>query len=169
MVLLSKASTPNTCYWSWVPLVTLFSGECHRASLMKSQLWFRKWLGAVRQQAITWANFGPDICRHVASLVRQDFRTYHEFAILMLYWNWVTWLQTVVRQPAVCRCLASAATHILIYQLRMFKIVLCIISFFKSLGPSNAIWWQKLAHVMACCLTAPRHYLNQCWLIISKV
>ena len=25
------------------------------------------------------------------------------------------------------------------------------------------------AQVMACCLTAPSHYLNQCWLIISKV
>ena len=28
---------------------------------------------------------------------------------------------------------------------------------------------SKLAQVMACCLTAPSHYLNQCWLIISKV
>ena len=26
-----------------------------------------------------------------------------------------------------------------------------------------------LAQVMACCLTAPSHYLNQCWLIISKL
>ena len=44
---------------------------------------------------------------------------------------------------------------------------------FNSLGPSDAIWWQKtgstLAQVMACCLTAPSHYLNQCWLIISEV
>ena len=42
-----------------------------------------------------------------------------------------------------------------------------------SLGPSDAIWWQKtgstLAQVMACCLTAPSHYLNQCWLIMNKV
>ena len=41
------------------------------------------------------------------------------------------------------------------------------------LGPSDAIWRQRsgspLAQVMACCLTAPSHYLNQCWLIISKV
>ena len=44
---------------------------------------------------------------------------------------------------------------------------------FNSLGPSDAIWWQKLgstlAQVEVCCLTAPSHYLNQCWLIISKV
>ena len=43
----------------------------------------------------------------------------------------------------------------------------------NSLRPSDAIWWHRsestLAQVMACCLTAPSHYLNQCWLIISKV
>ena len=40
-----------------------------------------------------------------------------------------------------------------------------------SLWPSDAIWrqgsWSTLAQVMACCLTAPNHYLNQCWLVIS--
>ena len=45
--------------------------------------------------------------------------------------------------------------------------------FLNSLGPSDAIWRRKtgstLAKVMARCLTAPSHYLNQCWLIISKV
>ena len=44
---------------------------------------------------------------------------------------------------------------------------------FNLLGPSNPIWGERsgspLAQVMACCLTAPSHYLNQCWLIISKV
>ena len=43
----------------------------------------------------------------------------------------------------------------------------------NSLWPSDAIWWQRsgstLAQVMACCLTAPSHNLNQCWLIISKL
>ena len=46
-------------------------------------------------------------------------------------------------------------------------------NWFNSLGPSDAIWWcrsvSKLSQVMACCLTAPSHYLNQCWLIISKL
>ena len=45
-------------------------------------------------------------------------------------------------------------------------------AYLNSLWPSDAIWRQRsgstLAHVMACCLTAPSHYLNQCWLIISK-
>ena len=43
----------------------------------------------------------------------------------------------------------------------------------NSLWSSDAIWQQRsgttLAQVMACCLTAPRRILNQCWLIISKV
>ena len=45
--------------------------------------------------------------------------------------------------------------------------------FVNSLGSNDAIWRQgsgsTLAQVMALCLTAPSHYLNQCWLIIRKV
>ena len=41
------------------------------------------------------------------------------------------------------------------------------------LGPSDAIWRHRfgstLAQVMACCLMAPSHYLNQCWVIINEV
>ena len=43
----------------------------------------------------------------------------------------------------------------------------------NSLWPSDAIRRQgtesTVAQVMACCLMAPSRYLNQCWLIISKV
>ena len=50
-----------------------------------------------------------------------------------------------------------------------FLSLICV----NSLGPSDTIWrwrsWSILVQVMACCLTAPSHYLNQCWLIISKV
>ena len=46
-------------------------------------------------------------------------------------------------------------------------------SWFNSLCPSDAISRHRsrstLAQVMACCLTTPSHYLNQCWIIISKV
>ena len=45
--------------------------------------------------------------------------------------------------------------------------------FVNSSWPGDAIWRHgtrsTLAHVMACCLTAPSHYLNQCWLIICEV
>ena len=40
----------------------------------------------------------------------------------------------------------------------------------NSLWPSDTIWQQRsvstMAQVTACCLTAPSHYLNQCWLVI---
>ena len=43
----------------------------------------------------------------------------------------------------------------------------------NSLWPSDAEWRQgsrsTLVLVIACCLTAPSHYLNQCLLIITKV
>ena len=43
----------------------------------------------------------------------------------------------------------------------------------NSLWPSDTTWHHgsasTLAQVMACCLMAPSHHLNQCWLIISKV
>ena len=38
---------------------------------------------------------------------------------------------------------------------------------------TDAIWRHRsgltLVHVMACCLTAPSHYLNRCWLISNDV
>ena len=43
-----------------------------------------------------------------------------------------------------------------------------IFSLINSLWPSEAIWphktWSTLVQVLACCLTAPSHYLIQCWL-----
>ena len=44
---------------------------------------------------------------------------------------------------------------------------------FNLWWPSDAIWRQRsgptFAQVMSCCLRAPSHYLNQCWLIISEI
>ena len=43
----------------------------------------------------------------------------------------------------------------------------------NSLWSSDAIWhhetWSRLVQVMAWCLMAPSHYLNEFWLILSKV
>ena len=50
---------------------------------------------------------------------------------------------------------------------------LTLLYLLNSLWPNDAIWRHRsrstLAQVMAYCLTAPSHYLNQCWLIFSKV
>ena len=44
---------------------------------------------------------------------------------------------------------------------------------FNTSWPSDAIWPHRsgstLAQVMAWCLMAPSHYLNQCWFTISEV
>ena len=41
----------------------------------------------------------------------------------------------------------------------------------NTLAPCNTILyfetWSALVQIMACCLMAPIHYLNQCWLIIN--
>ena len=48
-----------------------------------------------------------------------------------------------------------------------------LVHLINSLWPNDAIWWHRprstLAQVMACCLMALSHYLNQCWLFISKI
>ena len=43
-----------------------------------------------------------------------------------------------------------------------------------NLKTNDAIWWHRSggatnAQVKACCLMAPIHYLNRCWLITSEV
>ena len=47
------------------------------------------------------------------------------------------------------------------------------IEWVNSLWPCDVIWWHEsvstLAQVMAWCLTAPSHYLKQCWLVICAV
>ena len=47
------------------------------------------------------------------------------------------------------------------------------IQLINSLWPHDAVYQHEsrsiLAQVMACCLMAPSHYLNQCWLIISTI
>ena len=86
---------------------------------------------------------------------------------------------------AWCHSISSNRHHVLspnnqslkFYDI-LYKHVLCVlcggfaVQWVNSLGPNYAIWRQRsgstLAQVMACCLTAPSHYLNQCWLIIRK-
>ena len=78
-----NSSAPGRCYSNfksdnfanspyrivaWALTVKLLSGECHRTSLIRSQYWFKSWLHAARQQAITWANADLVLDPHIASL-----------------------------------------------------------------------------------------------------
>ena len=42
--------------------------ECQKTLLIISQHWFRWWLGAVKQQAITWTSVDQDLQRQMVSL-----------------------------------------------------------------------------------------------------
>ena len=63
--LLSKQSS---WWWFEMPLRSLW----HHYNVMPSTHFPR--LGAVRQQAITWANVDPDLCRHMALLGHNELR-----------------------------------------------------------------------------------------------
>ena len=71
-----------------VSRVKLPPGDCESVYVMISNYWFRKWLGAARQHAITWANVGRVLCRHVASLCHK-----------VLTYRWLRekkWLRTLM-------------------------------------------------------------------------
>ena len=70
---------------------------------------------------------------------------------------------------------ANYANIVGLYGLAHGQVIRCIAFLWdaiNSLWPSDAIWshvsGSTLAQVMACCLTAPSHYLNHCWLIIIE-
>ena len=76
---------------------------------------------------------------------------------------------TQVHQDTGILCYYVLSDAIVAWRIKYFTFIVCK----EMLLPSDVIWRQgsgsTLAQVMACCLTAPCHYLNQCWLIISKV
>ena len=60
------------------------SGECHITLLTMSQHWFRWWPGAVRQQAITWANVDPHPCRHMTLPGHNEWQPGYSFIHLFI-------------------------------------------------------------------------------------
>ena len=66
-------------------------------------------------------------------------------------------------------------TNVIAYDndLIFFNRLTAVAKWVNSLWSSDAIWRHRsgsiLAQVIACCLTAPSHYLNQYWFIISEV
>ena len=56
----------NVYFWCEFP-VHLALGYWHSTLLVISQHKFKLWLGAIRQQAITWANVDADLCYHMSS------------------------------------------------------------------------------------------------------
>ena len=63
------------CWFPFSNFLMIISDECQRTLPMISQHWVRKWLGAVRQQAIDWISVDQDIQRHMASLGHNELIT----------------------------------------------------------------------------------------------
>ena len=77
-------------------------------------------------------------------------------------------------KPLLESMMVSLLTHICVIQLQWFKkktyLFVCCSVFVDQLFTdffANLCQTLTLAQVMACCLVAPSHCLNQCWFIIN--
>ena len=126
-----------------------------------NQHWIRYWFGAWWHQAITWADVEQHLWYHRpqgVNLVQCSYR-------LVIFWpSWMIKFLTNV----------GNFIHFGQFFLKVLSRTFWDVSImFNLLLPSDAIWKNEsgstLAQVMACCLMATSHYLNQSWLIINKV
>ena len=88
-------------------------------------------------------------------------------------WIWKWYLQNVSHLCVGLHMFSDHAKSSVGLNLLVGKSQAQMVSLFNSLWPDDAIWLHgtrpTLVQVMACCLTAPSHYLNQCWLIIGEM
>ena len=83
-------------YWPF--RAELPSCDCHRSSLRASQHCFVWWLGAVRQQAITWSNVDHDHHGHVKSL-GTNMLMINSLSLkdaMIWQWFWLTLVEVMV-------------------------------------------------------------------------
>ena len=93
------------------------------------------------------------LCSKVVYSKKWD-RCIVEFASLVMAQRHILWTVYILRIQNYCFC------HLFLE----FEISFCLTWYLNSLGPSDAIWRHRsgstLTHVLACCLTAPSHYLT---------
>ena len=82
---------------------------------------------------------------------------------------WVLRISSIYVSVCLCICLSLAPSICPKWPYYYSK--LCGSQWVNSLWPSDAIWQHRsgstLAQVMACCLMAPSHYLNQFWSLVT--
>ena len=100
---------------------------------------------------------------------------------LVKSWGLKAWIPTTTSEtPMASLIIVGLQCHVLwlgCNELSMWLILLfsrlTTLTKINSLWPSDTIWWNRSgstrAQVMACCLMAPSHYLNQCWLEITAI
>ena len=117
------------------------SNECHKTLLTISQHCFRYWLGAVRQQAITWTNVVLDPCRHMASLGHNELN------------------EPLLTTSRFTYALTSLVVYFIAFQDWTWM------SDYIPWKPVDLITYPCQNHE---CLV-PSHYLNQCWVIVNWI
>ena len=89
---------------------------------------------------------------HVYSIIMYDGYGY-KHKVPQWFWNYLAW-----------QCIPEITLYI-----TKWRVILHFATL-SSVWPSDTVWRHrsrsKFAQVMACCLTAPSHYLDQCWLFI---
>ena len=141
---------------------------CHGTKTLSALLAFcspdRRWISPTKVQF-----------RH-KGLVMQAFDVFFQVSLCML----------LNRQQSPCRRLRPHDAHMQeLYKDYVHVSGFVVFSgseqfnFLQVSGLHNSLWlndviWRQgsrltLVEVMTCCLTAPSHYLNQCWLIFTKV
>ena len=107
-----------------IPRILIISCETaddskHKTSLMISRHWFRWWLGAVRQQAITWTNVDQVLLRQMSHWVKWSML--HEWNIILLHMSILCVIVCVyslwgsrheILPPPGCQFLTSLAIHV---------------------------------------------------------
>ena len=103
-------------------------------------------------------------------LVTNDCDISCEIALRLTSWDLSDDKSTLVQVMAWCR---QATSHYLnqCWPWSLAPYGVTRPQWVNSVWPSDAIWRHRsgatLVQVMACCLAAPSHYLNKCWVIIK--
>ena len=101
---------------------TLLSSGGHKTSPISSYHWFRSWIGAVRQQAITWANVDPDLCHHMATLDHKKLSWY----VCFRYPSWDKKKKYLDIRRSHCYLAMAAATTIIYWVFIIFQLTLLV-------------------------------------------
>ena len=119
---------------------------------------------------LSYCQFGPLGTNLGESFLnRQNSEENDDFPLHNYLYQYVLWIVTHEKWLYVCHICMCVDLYVCV----RYSACITMCAIIYSLWPGDAIWrhisGSTSAQVMACCLAAPIHYLNQCWLIIIEV
>ena len=162
------------------------SGSPSVKSFMTSQHWFELWIGAIRQQNITWANVDPDLWRHIVSLGHDGSNTKNQCPHYCTFHQWIPFTKgqwcwkrshAMASPEGITDDQIEVHKHIKLidpWEIWMTYLIFKWILEIDGGGISCEIalivmsldftdHQSTLVQVMAWCRQATSHYLSQCW------